>query len=459
MIAEIPNATPSISEALASTIVHALWQNAIVGVIAMVALRATPGTTAAGRHLAGMLFLLAMVVVPVIQFFYCMQHPTTSPMFGLLDAGVLRTIGAPANVFEDLPTPTPEIVVIAWLLGAAFMASRYMHGLFRVRELERASSVALPPMWQSRVEELRAVLGISRSVAVRLTDGVLGPCAARLLHPVIWIPASMLTRMPPSQIEALLTHELAHISRRDWLWNGIQCVIETVLFYHPAVWWLGRRIRHEREVASDDLAAVACGNPVALAEALLNLEQTRRVSRPQPLLAAGGGTLLPRVQNLLSESKPQNNGLILFVLALVISAGVAGFSQMSVAVESMSDLHVSASTSGVLGAGDYRVIRAFDNGRFRHYQESVDLHGNRTEEYREAGKIRPIDQDVREWIDRVMQMAPKDGEFVHPDISVGNEFDSNHDSNNWLESLEERINPSGDTVPASLPASSPTKPR
>ncbi|MFN0207687.1 MAG: M56 family metallopeptidase [Planctomycetota bacterium] len=458
MIAEFPIVGLSISEALASTIVHSLWQNALVGVIAMVALRATPGTTAAGRHLAGMLFLVAMVVVPVIQFFYCILHPAPSPMLRLWDSGVLRAIGAPANVFEDLPTPTPEIVVIAWLLGAAVMTSRYMRGLYHVRTLERASSVALPPMWQSRVEELRAVLGISRSVVVRLSDSVLVPCAARLLRPVIWLPASMLTGMPPSQIEALLAHELAHISRRDWMWNGIQCVIETVLFYHPAVWWLGKRIRHEREVASDNLAADACGDPVALAEALLNLERTRQASGPQPVLAAAGGMLLPRVRNLLSESRSQNSGLTLFILALVISAGVAGFSHMTVALESLSDLHVQASTTGTLAAGDYRVIRAFDNGRFRRYQESVDLNGNRTEEYREAGQIRPIDQEVREWIERVMQLAPKDGEFLHPDIEAGH-TDPDFDSNEWMHHEDEIDGLSDNTIAESLPASSRTKPR
>ena len=73
-----------------------------------------------------------------------------------------------------------------------------------------------------------------------------------LLRPVVWLPLSLLARLPAEQVEALIAHELAHIARLDWLWNGVQCVIESLLFFHPAAWWLSRRIRlsatNEREL-------------------------------------------------------------------------------------------------------------------------------------------------------------------------------------------------------------------
>ena len=82
--------------------------------------------------------------------------------------------------------------------------------------------------------------------------------------------------MPREQVEALLAHELAHIRRLDWCWNTTQCVIESVLFHHPAMWWLSRRIREEREHACDDLAVAVCGDPVVLAEALAATATPRR---------------------------------------------------------------------------------------------------------------------------------------------------------------------------------------
>ena len=89
------------------------------------------------------------------------------------------------------------------------------------------------------------------------------------------LPASALAGLSPQQLEAILAHELAHIRRHDYLVNLLQTLVETLLFYHPAVWWLSRRIRIERENCCDDLAVSLCGDPVAYAKALADLEELR----------------------------------------------------------------------------------------------------------------------------------------------------------------------------------------
>ena len=68
------------------------------------------------------------------------------------------------------------------------------------------------------------------------------------------VPVSALAGLTPRQVEAILAHELAHIRRHDYVVNLLQTVVETLLFYHPAVWWLSHRIRVERENCCDDLA-------------------------------------------------------------------------------------------------------------------------------------------------------------------------------------------------------------
>src|SRR6185503_18060872 len=100
-----------------------------------------------------------------------------------------------------------------------------------------------------------------------------------------------------AQLEAILAHELAHVRRHDYLFNLFQTLIETLLFYHPAVWWLGARIREEREHCCDDLAVVACGSAPIYAEALLSMERLR--GAPELALAITGGSLLARVERLL----------------------------------------------------------------------------------------------------------------------------------------------------------------
>ena len=75
----------------------------------------------------------------------------------------------------------------------------------------------------------------------------------------VLVPADALAGLPCTQMEALLLHELAHIRRHDYLINVLQGVAEAALFYHPAVWWISRQVREERERCCDDIAVAVCG--------------------------------------------------------------------------------------------------------------------------------------------------------------------------------------------------------
>jgi D-alanyl-D-alanine endopeptidase (penicillin-binding protein 7) len=115
---------------------------------------------------------------------------------------------------------------------------------------------------------------------------------------VVLVPASLVAGMPPQLLEALLAHELGHVRRHDYLVNLVQNVIETLLFYHPAVWWLSRRVRAEREQIADDFAARHLGEPRRLALALSELEKLQ-FSSHHLAQAANGGDLMARIRRLL----------------------------------------------------------------------------------------------------------------------------------------------------------------
>src|SRR6266576_23054 len=105
----------------------------------------------------------------------------------------------------------------------------------------------------------------------------------------------------PLQLDALLAHELAHVRRYDYLVNLIQSVIETLLFYHPAVWWASQQVREEREHCCDDLAVVVCGDAHLYATALLGMERLRVATPGFALAAAGrGGSLMGRIRRLVA---------------------------------------------------------------------------------------------------------------------------------------------------------------
>jgi beta-lactamase regulating signal transducer with metallopeptidase domain len=361
-------------------------------------MRAMTRASAAARHFVGMAFLLAMLVVPALQFVLGLRDPVAlGPMpWASLGAPPLAEAGA----FVRETSPIAAWIVVPWLLGVALMLSRHVAGLRALSAMEHMPHETLPPHWQLRVDALRRTLGITREVIVHVTNQVVTPCTARWLRPVVFVPTGLLFRAPADQLEALLAHELAHIARKDWLWNGAQCLVETVLFFHPAVWWLGKRIRQEREHACDDLAVAACGNPIALAEALASLAE-RRHTLAVPTLPATGGSLMERIKRLLSVPPTRARRGALAALGALAIGGVLLVVQLGLAGEHVPDLEVRASTDGPLGPGDYREISANGLDMRRFHRVSVDARGRATEVYEENGQARPIDAAARRWIDEV----------------------------------------------------------
>ena len=126
----------------------------------------------------------------------------------------------------------------------------------------------------------------------------------------------------------MLAHELAHIRRHDYLVNLLQSSVETLLFYHPGVWWVSHVVRSEREHCCDDLAVAACGDAVLYARALTSIEVTRH-HNPGLVLAISGSPLLARVRRLLGVREPAStsSGWVVAILtALMVSgAGVTGW--------------------------------------------------------------------------------------------------------------------------------------
>jgi beta-lactamase regulating signal transducer with metallopeptidase domain len=407
--------------ALASALLHSLWQNMLIAGAAALTLSAMGRASAAARHNMAMAFLAAMLLVPAGSFLALWRSPGGGLDVGLMWDRAVPQPGGAAEAFVQASSPMAAILVAAWLAGVGLMLARHIGGLRAIAAMERGPSEGLPPEWRRRVDELRAALGIARAVAVRLSAEVASPFAARLLRPMIWLPLSMLSRTPADQIEALLAHELAHIARRDWLWNGVQCVIEALLFYHPAAWWLGRRIRQEREHDCDDLAVAACGDAVALAEALASLECERHPSQ-RLILAAKGGSLMQRITRLLSVPPSRGRWGALALLGAIAVAGGLLVAQIGLAGGYLPDLQVTASTDGPLGPGDYRQIQANGLDKRRFYRESLDSGGRRSETYSENGKPHAIDGEVRRWLAAVGKMTTAPPPPQIPNMSASPEY-------------------------------------
>jgi hypothetical protein len=164
---------------------------------------------------------------------------------------------------------------VAWLLGVACLSTRTIGGWRLIQRLRRSALVEAPEAACANFVRLCERLGITRQVDLYISQHIQGPLAIGVVRSLVILPASALMALSPEQLEAVLAHELAHVRRADYLWNLIQTMAETLLFFHPAVWWLGRRLREQRELCCDDVAVQSCADPLVYATALLRLEERR----------------------------------------------------------------------------------------------------------------------------------------------------------------------------------------
>ena len=141
---------------------------------------------------------------------------------------------------------------------------------------------------------------------------------------MLLVPANLVTGMPPDLLEALLAHELAHVRRHDYLVNLLQFAAEILLFFHPTVWWLSRRIRIERERIADDMAAALIGQPRRLAR-LERLEPGCRRRARAGGAGARDGDLLDRIRRLTRpDSLPARRAVAMPALAAMLAVAIAG---------------------------------------------------------------------------------------------------------------------------------------
>jgi len=308
---------------LGLTLLHSLWQGGLIALALAVALRSGRTQTARWRYgwtVAAMFFWIAAAGVTLIAV-----AGGTAPAGKALPAAAgggaaaLFLNGLPARAL--FPALVPPVFVLFWLAGVAFMSLRTAAGLYGVLQLKRRGLEPLPAEWRERLGTWFREWGVQRAVIVRLSARVQTPVVAGFCRQVLLLPLAFFTTLPADQVKAILAHELAHFLRRDGLINLLQTLMETLFFFHPALWWISARMRVEREYCCDDYALEKCGRPIHLARALVELQSLgSRAAAPAPLLSATGA-LQTRIERLFTV-KETTMDLREKLLALVILIGL-----------------------------------------------------------------------------------------------------------------------------------------
>src|SRR5262249_18579164 len=151
---------------------------------------------------------------------------------------------------KTTPAAAPRLpgwIVCFWLLGVFILSTRAGVGWIRAQKLKRQTTGPTDSRWVEELVLLKERLGITRAVRLCVSAPTKVPIVIGWIRPLILLPATAVTGLSETQLRAILAHELAHVRRYDYLINLFQTAVETALFYHPAVWWVCRQIRIERE--------------------------------------------------------------------------------------------------------------------------------------------------------------------------------------------------------------------
>jgi beta-lactamase regulating signal transducer with metallopeptidase domain len=291
------------------TLIHFIWQGAVLAVILYLAMAFC--RTALARYTAALVTFVLMVCSPVATFLFLEGHGDSNFQAASV-SGVIQTakalLAAPVSAPNSIVRPFDSAVwlswfVLFWFTGVLVFSVRALGGWFLLERLRRNKTEQLPGTLRQRCLGLQSRLGVSRTVRYFESRFLGTPAVIGWFRPIVLLPITALTGLSPQQLEAVIVHELAHIKRLDCFVNLFQIAAETLLFYHPAVWWVNRCIRAERENCCDDVAVSICGDACEYARALTLMETWR--ATPALVLAANSGSLKLRISRWFSDNHTQ----------------------------------------------------------------------------------------------------------------------------------------------------------
>ena len=327
------------THALGWTLLHSLWQGILIALVwrLLILIR----TDAQSRYSLSVLALLTLAIVVALTFFWQLNHIETvpskfaegsavaqgaseRPVFQYEATEVFSWQQFAQNWTQRLQYFLPYLVMV-WLLGATFLGFRLAGGWFYLQYLRQNQVRSLPAEWQKQFQGFARQMGIRPRVQILESRLIEHPLTLGHFKPVILIPLGMLSGLQPEQLEALIMHELAHIRRADYLVNLLQSFIETVLFFHPAVWWISGQVRESREHCCDDLALQQGQDRWEYAQALLQLnKQTVTFKSPLAMSALGNkhSQLTRRIQRLFGPPRIEHLFTRMMVLVLLLSGSL-----------------------------------------------------------------------------------------------------------------------------------------
>lgn len=318
--------------AIGITLFHSLWIGIFLSILAAVIILTTRKTNAAFRYqlLAGSLSLFVLAIGYMFYFTLSQEHNHTNqilqPTNQLVHAGIAAESATKSFLFsskiDDLMSVWSSYstqIVLIWFLIILAKGVHLVLGLNTVYYLKRNKIFDAGNIWKEKLHSLAIHLGIHQKIEILQSGIAKVPMVVGHLKPVILIPLGLLNSLSTAEVEAILCHELAHIKRRDYLVNVLQNFIEIIFFFNPAVLWVSKLIKAERENCCDDLALTHVSDRRVYVKALLSCQEFQAATPDFAMALTGKSQLVNRVSRMLFNTKSTLNKMEKTVLTLVMA--------------------------------------------------------------------------------------------------------------------------------------------
>jgi len=333
------------------TLIHACWQISLIAIflkLVLIPLEKQPAKFAHALSLISLLIIFIWsgftfsqqydyfnqlsAIAPIETNSNLTQHISTiDNSASIVESNAETTHSSWDNVILTLESYLPFLVAL-WFAGILLMTSRFFCGWLHIKKLRTRGLEQVSEEWLNRLEKLKTKIGVSKKVVFHFSSLVNEPITIGHFKPIILVPLGMFSNLTPNMAEAVLLHELAHIKRSDFLINALQTVIEIAFFFHPAIWWIGQKVRQTREHACDDLAVATCEDRMLYARTLTKI-QSAYFSKPNNLamtLSGKSGSFTTRIKRLFGyKESPNKKGNILFASLFFAGLLLFAFTNLS----------------------------------------------------------------------------------------------------------------------------------
>lgn len=329
--------TISLISALGWTILHSLWQAALIFIVLKGLLGIFRHMPSKFRYFLSCLALLGIMICVSVTFARQWQNQENSPVFYSADIMEFSTpaassVAATPTLKEQTPFSYVRLlplVDILYFVGLLFFLVRFIRDLLALQLIKKKRIIPFDPAWEKYLKKLSGDWKIFRKVGLFLSESLEVPIVVGYLKPIIYLPVSIASNLAPDQIEAILLHELAHIKRNDFLINIFQSLAEVILFFNPFVWLISKSMRVERENSCDDLV-IAYTRPKLYAETLLAISESmfqtglNKMNKGKLVLAAVNEKqeLFVRIKRMMETKTKKLNVMQRLMILMMLLGGV-----------------------------------------------------------------------------------------------------------------------------------------